>query len=197
MTPPAQSVDAIAARQTDARRRKWKAKQAKWRKYAHEHNKDPNWFKHKKHILICSWSGRPVYTRYGDETSMAAYMGVLSAIISNFQNLDDNVRSIVAGKHTFVFQCKGPLYLVAVSSTSESVRQLETQLNFVHQQVLSVLTGSVNDILQNQPSYDLRNLMGGTENLLTDLISESNRLECWDCLHSLTDCPGAGIRPSC
>jgi hypothetical protein len=32
---------------------------------------DPCRYRHKKHILICSWAGRPIFSRYGDETVMA------------------------------------------------------------------------------------------------------------------------------
>lgn len=157
------------------RKVKWARKHEKIHKYKHEHNKDPDWYKHKKHILICSWAGRPIYTRYGDDTSLAAYMGVISAIISNFQNHGDKVRSIVAGKTKFVFLLAGPVYLVSISRTSESVEQLRKQLSYVHQQIVSVLTGSIHSILEARPGYDIRNLMGGMEHLLTDLISESNK----------------------
>lgn len=157
----------------------WARKHKQLNKYAHQHNKDPEWFKHEKHILICSWAGRPVYTRFGDESKLAAYLGVISAVISNFQRMGDNVRSIVAGNHTFLFEIIGPIYLVAISRTCESVPQLRTQLNLAHSQILSVLTGSVARVLEDRPQYDIRNLMGGTENLLSDLIQEFDRNPCF------------------
>lgn len=143
--------------------------------FVHEHNRDPDWYKHNKHIIICSWSGRPIFSLYGDETKLSAYMGVVSAIISNFQRLDDVVRTIIAGDTKFVFLLKGPVYLLAISRTPESVKQLKTQLNYVHDQILSVLTINCHRILENRPQYDIRNLMVGTETLLADLIHESNR----------------------
>ena len=56
------------------------------------------------------------------------------------------------------------------------MQQLVNQLNYAHTQILSVLTGSVNQILQDRPAYDIRQLMGGTESLLTDLLNEADRL---------------------
>merc|ERR1712130_310121 len=107
---------------SSARRRRnlWAKKHNKHRKYKKEHNKDPNWFRHEKHIIIVSWAGRPIYTRYGDDTLMAAYMGVVTAIISNVARSGDKIRSMTAGDHKFVFLLKGPIYLMAISRTNES-----------------------------------------------------------------------------
>jgi len=174
---------AVVAKAGEDRRLMWARKREKQQRYSHEHNKDPAWFHHKKHVLICSWSGRPIFTRYGDDTALAAYMGVISAIIMNLQKHGDNLRSIVAGDHTFVFLLKGPIYLVCVSSTGESVAQIQGQLSYVYDQILSVLTGSVAQILKDRPQYDLRNLMGGTEIVLSDLISDFNRYACIE-IHS-------------
>lgn len=156
-------------------RRLFAQKKLKITKYKHEHNQDRSWFKHKKHILICSWAGRPIFSRYGDESKLAAYMGVISAIISNFQRCNDKVRSLVAGKHKFVFSVQGPIYLVAISSTGESERQLSTILEQVHLQIISILTGSIHITLRNRPQYDIRGLMGETaETLIGELISDCN-----------------------
>lgn len=165
------------AKTSTARRRRnlWAKKHRKHRKHAKEHNKDPNWFKHEKHFIIVSWAGRPIYTRYGDDTLMAAYMGVVTAIISNVSRTGDTLRSIRAGDHKFVFLLKGPIYLMAISKTTESIGALRMQLEYAHAQIISVLTLQVHRILEERPGTDIRNLMGGTENLLSDLISESDR----------------------
>lgn len=135
---------------------------------------DPAWFNHSKHILICSWSGRPIYSRYGDESSLAAYMGVITALISNFQRLGDTLREVRAGDWKFVFLCKGPIYLIAISRTDEPTAMLMHQLSYAHLQILSVLTNSVTAILESKPSYDIRHLMTGTETMLSDLINEND-----------------------
>jgi hypothetical protein len=156
------------------------AKHSQLTQFKHQHNKDPEWFKHEKHVFVLTWSGRPVFTRYGDDTMLAAYMGVISAHVSNFERLGDECRSIVAGRTTFVFQLKGPLYFVCVSKTGESVQQLASMLSHVHALIISVLTAGVNEMLEAQPQYDVRNLLGGTNTLLNDVIercdSEPNYL---------------------
>lgn len=51
-----------------------------------------NWVKHKKHVFILSNAGKPIYSRYGDESSLAGFVGVIQAIISFIQDDDDTIR---------------------------------------------------------------------------------------------------------
>ena len=56
-------------------------------------------------------------------------MGVMQALVSFVQDGNDMIRSIHAGDSTFVFILRGPLILVTVSKTLESVPQLVLQLS--------------------------------------------------------------------
>ncbi len=68
--------------QAAASRRIWfDRRRVRHNKFAEQHNKDPAFFRHEKHVFILSFAGRPIFSRYGDETLLAAYMGVISAII--------------------------------------------------------------------------------------------------------------------
>lgn len=58
-------------------------------------------------------------------------MGVMQALVSFVQAGSDMIRSVHAGDTNFVFVVKGPLILVAVSKTLESVPQLTLQLTCV------------------------------------------------------------------
>eukprot|EP00475_Leptophrys_vorax_P012585 TRINITY_DN19013_c0_g1_i1.p1 TRINITY_DN19013_c0_g1~~TRINITY_DN19013_c0_g1_i1.p1 ORF type:complete len:590 (+),score=104.39 TRINITY_DN19013_c0_g1_i1:127-1770(+) len=131
-------------------------------------------FSKAKNVFILSWSGRPIFSRYGDESELAGFMGVISAIISNISHQkNNNIRSIISGKHKFVFAVKGPLYFVAVSSRmEESVNQIVGQLDYLHLQIQSVLTSGFVKILESRPSYDLRKLICDTENLMQTLIRD-------------------------
>lgn len=153
----------------------WATKYQEVAKHAHEHNRDPEWFKHEKHILIFSWAGRPIFTRYGDETKLAAFVGVISAFVSNFQRLKDQIKAVFAGDYKIVFLFKGPIHLVAISRTRESVQQLQQQLNYAHDQIISVLGSGAHSVLEARPNYDLRSSMSGTELLLNDIINEADR----------------------
>ena len=87
------------------------------RKYANEDIHGDRWAKHKKHAFVLSNAGKPIYARYGDESKLAPFTGVLSAIVSFVDDVDDNIRFISAGGHKFVFLVKGPIYVVIVAKT--------------------------------------------------------------------------------
>lgn len=160
-------------------RKRWEQKSREISRYEQQHNKDPAWFAHEKHMLCVTWAGRPVFSRYGDTTKLNAYMGVLSAIISNYHRMDDKVRCIVAGKWKFVFVEKGPLYFFAISSTDESVKQLRQQLDYVYSQILSVLTMKIHTMIESHGKYDVRGLLTGTQPLFMNLIDECDSNVCY------------------
>ncbi|KAL0094130.1 vacuolar fusion protein MON1 [Phycomyces blakesleeanus] len=158
------------------------------------------WIQHKKHFFILSSAGKPIWTRYGDESRISSLMGVIQAIISFFQDGDDTIKSIHAGNHTFVFLLKDPLYFVAVSRTGESDGQLRDQLLYLHNQILSVLTSvQLTRIFEQRVNFDLRRLLGGTEVFLDSLATLFNNdhsfmlsaLQCLRLSRSIRDQAGA------
>ena len=48
--------------------------------------------------------------RYGDESKLAPFMGVLQAIVSFVDDQSDEMRSMIAGDHKIVFLVKGFLF---------------------------------------------------------------------------------------
>ncbi|KAJ3296088.1 Vacuolar fusion protein mon1b [Borealophlyctis nickersoniae] len=128
------------------------------------------WARHRKHFFILSNAGKPIYSRYGDESKLSSYMGVIQAILSFFTSEDDTIRCINAGSHKFVFSAKGPLYLLAISSTGESEAQLREQMQYLFSQILFILTSAqLTRIFETRGNYDLRNLLAGTEIFLDEL----------------------------
>jgi len=85
---------------------------------------DPAWKRHKKHIFILSEAGKPIYTRYGNEENLVTMMGLMQAIVSFVQDNKDNIRSVTAGNHKFIFLVRGPIILVAVCSSPDSQAQV-------------------------------------------------------------------------
>ncbi|ORZ10533.1 MON1-like protein A-like protein [Absidia repens] len=128
------------------------------------------WLEHKKHFIILSSAGKPIWSRYGDESRISSFTGVIQAIISFFQDSDDTIKSINAGDVKFVFLLKEPLYFVAISKTEESDAQLKDQLVYLHSQIISFLTSSqITRIFEQRTNFDLRRLLGGTDVFLDHL----------------------------
>lgn len=154
-------------------RRIWHASH---QKHPDETDATPSWYHHKRHILVFTYSGKPVYTRYGSDDSISGTTGALSAIVSKFAKFffgsqhDDTLRYLVAGDHLFVFLEKGPLWLVCVSKCGDTYHDLQRLLERVYLQVITILTTGIEKTLQVKPNYDVRSLLGGTECVVNNIV---------------------------
>ncbi|XP_014247243.1 protein SAND [Cimex lectularius] len=132
------------------------------------------WRQNHKHVFILSSAGKPVYSRYGSEDKLATIFGVMQALVSFVQDSDDSIRSIHFEQNIMVFSIKGPIILVAVSNRKDSIEFISTQLTYVYNQIVSVLTLSrVTKIFEKRHNYDLRRLLTGSERLIDHLLTFS------------------------
>jgi len=113
-----------------------------------------------KHIFILSSSGKPIFSRCGDEQELVATFGLLQAVISIVQDQGDEIKVIKAGARRIVYFLRQSLYFIAVSSTGEPEAVLTKQLEFMYNQVLFALTNKVHHVLSQNSSKDLRDLLG-------------------------------------
>lgn len=116
--------------------------------------------------------------------------GIMQALVSFVQDDKDNLCSIISGSHRFVFVCRGPLVLVSVSQTCQSVTQaslclmmimlkrlfffmqLAIQLGYAYNQILSVLTNTqLQQIFEKSPGFDLRHLLQGSEKFVDNILN--------------------------
>lgn len=147
--------------------------QAPWvpgKRHVDEDDASISWRKRKKHFFILSHSGKPIYSRYGDEHKLAGFSATLQAIISFVENGGDRVKLVRAGKHQVVFLVKGPIYLVCISCTEEPYESLRGQLELIYGQMLLILTKSVNRCFEKNPKFDMTPLLGGTDVVFSSLI---------------------------
>lgn len=142
-----------------------------------------------KHFFILSASGKPVYSRHGDDQTISHYIGVVQTLLSFYQGANDPLKTFTAGDTRFVILSKGPLNLVAISRLGESDAQLRNQLESLYMQILSTLTlPSLQRMFSNRPSTDLRRPLEGTDVLLDGLAdgftrgSPSTLLSALECL---------------
>lgn len=107
-------------------------------------------------------------------------MGLMQALVSVVQDGRDLLRCMVAGQHKFVFLMRENLTLVAVVSTTESMHQILVQLNYLYNQVISVLTYSqLSRIFKQRRNYDLRRLLTGAEKFFDNLLNLMDRDPCF------------------
>ncbi|XP_017773543.1 PREDICTED: vacuolar fusion protein MON1 homolog A [Nicrophorus vespilloides] len=131
-----------------------------------------DWLEKKKHIFVLSSAGKPIYSRYGIEDKLVTMFGVMQALVSFVQDQNDTINCIHAGSTKYVFLNKNHLILVAISKTEESVPQLVSQLNYVFNQIASILTLTrLNKIYEQRRNYDLRRLLSGVERIIDHLLN--------------------------
>lgn len=134
------------------------------------------WKSKRKHFLILSSAGKPIYNRHGDDNLISSYIGVIQTIISFYEGARDQLKCFTAGGARFVIMSQGPLYLVAISKLGESDSQLRVQLEALYMQILSTLTlPNLTHLFSNRPSTDLRRPLQGTEPLLSALADSFTR----------------------
>ncbi|KAJ5669701.1 hypothetical protein N7462_010771 [Penicillium macrosclerotiorum] len=134
------------------------------------------WKAKKKHFMILSAAGKPIWTRHGDGTLISSYVGVVQTIISFYEGSDDRLRGFMAGDTKFVVVTRGSLHLVAISRMMESDNQLRLQLEALYMQILSTLTlPSLTHIFSVRPSTDLKRPLQGSETLLSSLADSFTR----------------------
>ncbi|KAK4483404.1 hypothetical protein RD792_010590, partial [Penstemon davidsonii] len=140
------------------------------KRHPDEDDASVSWRKRKKHFFILSHSGKPIYSRYGDEHKLAGFSATLQAIISFVENGGDRVKLVRAGKHQVIFLVKGPIYLVCISCTEEPYESLKGQLELLYGQLILILTKSVNRCFEKNPKFDMTSLLGGTDAVFSSLI---------------------------
>lgn len=134
------------------------------------------WKSKKKHFIILSAAGKPIYTRHGSDSLISNYVGVIQTIISFYQSASDPLRSFSAGSAKFVVLSQTNLFLVAISNLRESEAQLRVQLEALYMQILSTLTlPTLTHLFSVRPSTDLRRPLQGTEVLLSSLADSFTR----------------------
>ncbi|KAL2440929.1 Vacuolar fusion protein mon1 [Exophiala dermatitidis] len=147
------------------------------------------WKSKRKHFIILSAAGKPIYTRHGSDAVISSYVGIIQTIISTYQEWDDQLRSFRADEDLFAVLSQSNLFLVGITSLPESEAQLRVQLEALYMQILSTLTlPTLTHLFSVRPSTDLRRPLQGTEVLLSSLAdtftkgSPSALLSALECL---------------
>ena len=132
-------------------------------------------FTKKRHFLIMTDGGKPVYSRFGDAIENNSIFATISAMITKFtifnstNNFKEEINVISNNKNKIVFVKKGQLIFIALSKKNDCVSLLNSQLEYLYNQLMSILTIRFYEKLEDNPSKCLT-AMSGTENLFEQII---------------------------
>ena len=137
-------------------------------------------FTKKRHFLIMTDGGKPVYSRYGDEVENNSIFATISAMITKFtifnstESFKEELNVITNKKNKIVFIKKGQLIYIALSKkVDDTVSLLHSQLEFLYNQLMSLLTSGLYEKLEDNPSK-VSSAMEGTEHLFEQMIQYSS-----------------------
>ncbi|KAF8231695.1 DUF254-domain-containing protein [Tricholoma matsutake] len=131
-----------------------------------------------RQYYVLTDAGKPVFTSCSedeDSDNMASTIGVMQALISVFLDDNDKLRCINAGRTRITVLLRPPLYFACVSSWGEPESVTRSHLEYLHLQILSIVTASqLRRIFERRTNFDLRRLLDGAESFLNSLL---DRLE--------------------
>ena len=145
-----------------------------------EKMKFEEFFIKKRHYLMMSDGGKPVYSRYGDPIENNSIFATLSAMITKFTVFNSNdsdkefLNVITNSKNKIAFLKKGQLIFIAISKKNDCTSLLFSQLEYLYNQLMSILTISFYSKLEDNPSKCL-STMSGTENLFEQMIQYTSK----------------------
>ncbi len=121
--------------------------------------------------MMLTSSGKPIYTRWGDESALSGVMGAVQALLAQYSSMGGSLRHVRAGGHDLVFVDRGSIIMVCASRTGEPVWYLERQMEMMYDHMLFTLTSRFEDMLARNPSYDLRGLLGDAPGAFRSILS--------------------------
>jgi len=137
-------------------------------------------FTKNRQYLIMTDGGKPVYSRYGDPIENNSIFATLSAMITKYTIFNSNdsdkemLNVITNNKNKIVFLKKGQLIFIALSKKNDCTSLLFSQLEYLYNQLMSILTISFYSKLEDNPSKCL-STMSGTENLFEQMIQYTSK----------------------
>lgn len=115
------------------------------------------WRLRRKHIFIFTDAGKPVFTRWGDESDFSELFGILQVLMEmSISNGLGALKHVCLGSHDVHFFSDGHLRFVMVTATGEPPDICQHQLRLVCHCLLSGCP-TVNKVLERNSSYDIRN----------------------------------------
>jgi hypothetical protein len=142
----------------------------------------------RKQIFVLSEGGKPILSSVADDETTMVTSGLLQALAGIATDAGDTIKCLQAGGTKIVYIYRRNVYFVAISSTDEPEAVLEKHLCFLYSQMLFILTSAFHGVLENNPSKDMRQLIGNDTIALISSSFEKERTAASVALTGLETC---------
>ena len=130
-------------------------------------------------VVVLSSAGKPIFSRFGDEEALVTAAGLVQAIFSFAEDAGTPLRHMkTSSGRQFSFLARGALYLLGVSSSTASGSEVSEHymcllLEYVYGQIVFTLTSKVQAIFKRSQNFDLRGMLGATDNVIRSLLDKA------------------------
>ena len=143
---------------------------------------------HSYNYFILTLAGKPIFWRFGDEFQLSPMFATFSALIPKILSFySDNpfyrdrnfLRWIRAKNLKWVVLIKSQIWYVAITKYKESTTFLRRQLEYLHLQMISLITNQILESLKERPNLDIKNSVAGLEKPLHMMSEMVKRSPAW------------------
>ena len=127
----------------------------------HQSLSEADFYKKKRHFIILTESGKPVFSRYGNELDLSNVMATWSVIQHKMQNYDSNrdeiqhIQCITTNLNRSYFQKRNGLFFIIITTKkSDTASQLQAALEYVALQINTSITCCYIKTQEDNPNYD-------------------------------------------
>jgi len=140
---------------------------------------------HSYNYFIFTLAGKPIFCRFGDEFHLSPMFATFSALIPKILSFySDNefyrnrnfLRWIRAKNIKWVVLIKSQICYVAITKYNETTSYLRSQLEYMHLQMISLITNQILESLNERPNMDIRNSVNGLEkplHMMSEMVKRS------------------------
>lgn len=148
-----------------------------------ENNKDDR--RDEINVIVMSEAGKPIFFRWGNDEQVTKMCGLVSAIRTSVLDSDalglGDLQSLQSEELTVVFMTVGSIILIATSRRGkygecETEAYLRLQLEYVYGHIVFTLTEKVQDVFQQNPGFDLGNMLGSNDSAMLGILDEAGPL---------------------
>ena len=127
--------------------------------------------------IVMSEAGKPIFTTLDENThDLAKICGLVQAIRTSLTDPSaglGDIRSLQTRRRRIVVMVEGSITLVAVSSIDNTEAFLRVMLEYIYSQIIFIFTQQIQAVYWQDPGYDLRDTMGGSEAGIRAIIKEA------------------------
>ncbi|BFU20272.1 hypothetical protein EHI8A_051870 [Entamoeba histolytica HM-1:IMSS-B] len=132
--------------------------QEKFESQAQEIITEEIFYQHKNQLFIVGENGKPVFSRYGDETKMSTLLGAFSALVS--LTIEDGKEIEIEGDTKRIFiDIRGPFIFISMNNKDKSISEIRRYHEFIeHLIYLYIPLDIFEKKLEENPAFDCRQL---------------------------------------